>query len=76
MVATGGLLLGFVLVVGGAVVVRHAYRLTKAEEQFDAIGSKRSGDVEPAGWNVFFTKVFGACVAAGGAVVLLLSLLD
>ncbi|WP_232686412.1 hypothetical protein [Halobacterium zhouii] len=74
MVAVAGVVLGLVLVAVGAGVVRYAYSLTKVEEQIDAIGSKRSGDVEPAGWHVTLTKLFGGVVAAGGLVVLALAL--
>lgn len=73
MVAVVGVLLGLALVAVGAGMVKYAYRLTKVEEQIDAIGSERPGDVEPADWHVTLTKLLGAVVAAGGVVVLALA---
>jgi hypothetical protein len=74
MVALLGLLAGGALVAIGALLVRHAYAVTKLEEQIDAIGSRRRGPVEPADWNVALTKGFGAVLAAIGAIVFLLAL--
>ncbi|WP_435345922.1 hypothetical protein [Haloarchaeobius sp. HRN-SO-5] len=75
MVAIQGVLLGLVLLGLGLLGVRHAYVITRFEENLDAIGSSRQvGSVEPADWNVLLTKVIGGCVAAGGVITVLLAL--
>lgn len=76
MVAVIGVLLGLALVAVGVLLFRHAYLVTKLEEELDAIGSKRSGDVEPADWHVSLTRLIGGGVAIGGLVVLLVAVLD
>ncbi|WP_191906092.1 MULTISPECIES: hypothetical protein [unclassified Haloarcula] len=59
-----GLLFGPLTAIGGALMYRYAYGVTKFSEQLDAIGSTtRSSAVEPADWNVMLTKLAGA---AGG----------
>lgn len=54
--------LGFLVVF--ALVGLHAaiwpYKVARSSERFDAIGSKRSrSEVEPADWNVTFTRYIG-----------------
>jgi hypothetical protein len=64
---TGQAVLGFVLVVFGAVNVRYARGITRFGEQLDAIGSKtRMSEVEAADWNVALTKVVGVVLAVVG----------
>ena len=76
MVALLGVMAGLAVVGIGALIVRHAYAVTKIEEQIDAIGSKRTGEIEPADWHVLLTKVFGAMVAGGGVVIVYLAFLE
>jgi hypothetical protein len=66
-------ILWFALGVGvfllGAGSYRYAYRVTLYGEQIDAVGSTTPVEsVEPADWNVFFTKAVGILsMLAGGA---------
>ena len=69
-------LLGFVLLVGGAVGARYAHVLAKWDEQLDSIGSTRSWDaVEPATWKVTFVLLAGVVGFLVGAFLLVSGLL-
>ncbi len=68
-----GLFLGPLITIGGALMYRYAYGITKFNEQLDAIGSTtRSSEVEPADWNVMLTKLVGA-VGSGFGLIWFLS---
>ncbi|QLH85111.1 hypothetical protein HZS54_25945 [Halosimplex pelagicum] len=54
--------LGFLFAVFGGLGVRYARPLARFNEQMDAIGSTTpASEVEPAEWNVTFTKLLSAC---------------
>ncbi|QLG62426.1 hypothetical protein [Halorarum salinum] len=58
---------GVFLIALGLVTFRYAYHITWFGEQLDAIGSKTSAsEVEPADWNVWFTRIGGIVSAALG----------
>lgn len=64
-----GLVFGLILALLGAGMFRFAYGLTRFSEQLDSFGSTTPGsDVEPAGWNVALTKLFGILVSIGGVI--------
>lgn len=76
MVAPAQVVVGVVLLAVGGAGVRYSYRLSRFDEQLDAIGSTRSvGDVEPAAWKVLATKAVAAFVGVLGAVTLIAGLL-
>ncbi len=76
MVALAQVVVGLVLLAVGGVGVKYSYRLSRFDEQLDAIGSTRSvGDVEPAAWKVLGTKAVAAFVGLLGAVTLVVGLL-
>ncbi|MFU1780933.1 hypothetical protein ACM16X_06100 [Haloarcula japonica] len=71
-----GLLLGPLMTIGGALMYRYAYGITKFNEQLDAIGSTtRSSEVEPADWNVMLTKLVGAAGSIFGLIWFLTTVL-
>ncbi|WP_188852513.1 hypothetical protein [Haloarcula argentinensis] len=71
-----GLFLGPLIAIGGALMYRYAYGITKFNEQLDAIGSTtRSGEVEPADWNVMLTRVVGAAGSIFGLIWFLTAVL-
>lgn len=77
MVAIQGVIVGSVLLGLGLLGVRYAYGITRFEERLDAIGSnRRTGSIEPAEWNVTFTKVLSGCLATIGALILLLAVFE
>jgi hypothetical protein len=77
MVAPAQVVLGVVFLTIGAFGVKYSYRLSRFDEQLDAIGSTTSyDDVQPAAWKVFATKAVAAFAAAFGAVMLLVGLLS
>jgi hypothetical protein len=64
-----GLVFGPILTLLGAGIFRFAYGLTKFQEQLDAIGSTTpASEVEPAGWNVALTRIFGILLSIGGVL--------
>ncbi|MDQ2073647.1 hypothetical protein ACODNH_09345 [Haloarcula sp. NS06] len=72
-----GLFLGPLIAIGGALMYRYAYGVTKFNEQMDAIGSTtRSGEVEPADWNVVLTKLVGAAGSIFGLIWFLTTVFD
>lgn len=72
-----GLFLGPLIAIGGALMYRYAYGVTKFNEQLDAIGSTtRSSDVEPADWNVMLTKVVGVAGSIFGLIWFLATVLN
>ncbi|WP_195156641.1 hypothetical protein [Haloarcula sp. CBA1127] len=71
-----GLFLGPLMAIGGALMYRYAYGVTKFNEQLDAIGSTtRSSAVEPADWNVMLTKLVGAAGSIFGLIWFLATVL-
>jgi len=63
---------GLVLLAVGLYGAFRPYQLARFGEQLDAIGSKRSlGEVEPADWNVFFTRIVSVALSVFGSGVLL-----
>lgn len=71
-----GLFLGPLIAIGGALMYRYAYGITKFNEQLDAIGSTtRSGEVKPADWNVMLTRVVGAAGSIFGLIWFLTAVL-
>ena len=61
---------GLSLVAIGILMYRHPYYLSRLGEQLDAIGSRtRVSEVEPAGWNVFLTKVIGGGIVLFGLLL-------
>ena len=72
-----GLLFGPLIAIGGALMYRYAYGVTKFNEQLDAVGSTtRSGEVEPADWNVTLTKLTGAAGSIFGLIWFLTTVLS
>jgi hypothetical protein len=64
-----GLFFGPLLAVWGAAMSKYAYEFSKFGEQLDAIGSSTSAnEVEPAGWNVALTRIFGILLSIGGVL--------
>lgn len=49
----------------------YARRIARFNEQLDAIGSTRSGTVEPAGWHVALTRISGVVLVSAGVAGLL-----
>ncbi|QLH80086.1 hypothetical protein HZS55_22300 [Halosimplex rubrum] len=67
MYGGGSIFFGLLLLVFGSLGVRYARPLTRFNEQMDAIGSKTpASEVEPAEWNVAFTKILSAFFALLG----------
>lgn len=76
MVALAQVVVGLVFLAVGGVGVKYSYRLSRFDEQLDAIGSTTSySEVEPAAWKVVATKAVAAFVGALGAVTLIAGLL-
>lgn len=70
--AENAAVLGMILLPIGLLQWRYAEPLARIEEQFDAIGSKRSwSSVEPAEWKVLLTKYTGVTIAAASALGIL-----
>ena len=64
---------GFVLVLFGLPMAIWPYKLTRFEEQMDAIGSTRSwSEVEPADWKVLLNRALGVVFVVVGLLALLL----
>jgi hypothetical protein len=61
-----------ILVLFGLPAAVFPYRIAKFREALDAIGSKRkSSEVEPAGWNIFLTRIVGVLLVLFGGGILL-----
>lgn len=70
------LAVGLLLLAVGALLYRYAYHIAFFGEVLDAIGSTRpTSEVEPAGWNVRFTKYTGTLIVLVGGYFTIGSLL-
>jgi hypothetical protein len=76
MAAPAQVVVGAFLLAVGVVGVKYSYRLSRLDEQLDAVGSTTSlSDVEPAAWKVLGTKAVAALVGVFGGVTLASGLL-
>lgn len=59
----------------GPLMAIWPYQLARWSEIIDSIGRKSAGRVEPADWNVLFTRIVGIVLVLAGTVSAILYLL-
>ncbi|MWG33596.1 hypothetical protein [Halomarina oriensis] len=69
MVEPSTVAVGLLVGLGGVVLVTRAETVARLEEQWDAIGSVRTGPVEPARWKVRGNRAMGIVLALVGAML-------
>lgn len=69
MVEPSTVVVGLAVALTGVVLVTRAEAVARLEEQWDAIGSTRTGRVEPTRWKVRGNRAFGIVLTAIGAML-------